>query len=1381
MRTKSARYNRSNDGTNIVQMSDSLNRGVLLGWYGLMSRSASKAMMFVGLLVLTSLTPMVVNVSATNTILLSLDNPHVVIQGGDAANITLTIENGGDYTTSYNVSLETQALSSAWNITLVSNSTEEVIPTGSTTIDLSVVLSINAIPENSGTFTINVSEYGSELSNNITASVTVEPAYASSVEFNTINGPLQQMLAGTTANFTIDVNNDGNAPDTILLDVDAEPDLVGFWANYSNSSSNHSNNTSPTVEVPEDVLMYGNSFIYTNNMDVILADLFDSVGEHNSTVAKTAGSLTLEDHWDSINTSGDSWNTTLRNSGHDWDFVVLQDQSQIPGFDRTDQDWITSKDSGVLIADAVEQEGSQVMLMMTWGYLAADPLNPIIYSNYTNMQERLRQGYVDFHDNMTTPSRDVWIAPVGLGFANIYHTVKNSGGTPEAPGSAFHNLYSSDGVHASLSGAYLAACVIYASMTGNFSVETNDSIGLSAAEKLTLQQAADDTVFNQTSNISYPWQQSSNPTLLNQQRVIPPGWNLVFADQEMANVPALSNVQTTLQVSVPSDASPGFYGFNLFSASTNGNTSTSYTFVVEVMAENAVEFSFLDQDTDFIPGQLITTSLQATNTGNGELDLTWQAAVDSGPCSVQLVDSVTEGLSPGASVEVGFTIEVDALATKSDECEITFDGQGMYGDYSYDAEDYTFIIGIDELVDFALYYPGTVVDLIPQNPEQYEVRIYNNGSESVEFFLDIADGSPLDTSIVGSSGVNVTSGAVGVWILTTDVAQGVVGNYDQSFAVSYNGLSSSTMVGFDVQPVAEFTMSGPLDGRISTKPGESVDVTLELSNTGTMDLNLSASVSGLPTGAEVTFSDVDVSLIAGSTTTVTMSVSMVSTSQSGSYPIIVAYSSAEYTVSLNLEMQVADSVGLTVNTISNNIAAGPISEVTYTFEITNLGSASDTFFINLEFQQGSNNAQIWFDTVLSTTSVNLEPSSTQAVTITIREQSAGAPTTGCDVNIVVTSSNDDTVSSLIGFKIFPIQASAEITVLSADDSAKPGETITGSVSVKNTGSGVDRFTLTTIGEDCNLSEIFTLSPATPSQAYAWSCLVDVGADAGTSTFTFRVTSSARSDVVVEVVESFNVEPNWENDRIADISFADESLSMASSGGSSTTVTVKNLANAPISGNIFTLGIDEALFDIIITPAGSDTESRQFSLANGQSAEFKVQINSRIAESEDAILQISSSIVVGGIPYDQDSINQLAITVDGPELPPNGVELPFGVQFDEQQTISIMGGGWALAILLLLLMNVLRKRRKVATVDATVEEAGEASEPAKRDKKPKKKEEKTVQAHKLKSNECRMTPDNKVICPFCDAKLGVPRGSTPPFKFTCPQCDSKIRVVENQKF
>ena len=50
---------------------------------------------------------------------------------------------------------------------------------------------------------------------------------------------------------------------------------------------------------------------------------------------------------------------------------------------------------------------------------------------------------------------------------------------------------------------------------------------------------------------------------MSQNRAIPPGWNLVFADQELANIPAGSTTQTTIQVSIPSDATPGFYGFNL--------------------------------------------------------------------------------------------------------------------------------------------------------------------------------------------------------------------------------------------------------------------------------------------------------------------------------------------------------------------------------------------------------------------------------------------------------------------------------------------------------------------------------------------------------------------------------------------------------------------------------------------------------------------------------------------------------------------------------------------------------------------------------------------------------------------------------------------------
>ena len=64
-----------------------------------------------------------------------------------------------------------------------------------------------------------------------------------------------------------------------------------------------------------------------------------------------------------------------------------------------------------------------------------------------------------------------------------------------------------------------------------------------------------------------------------------------------------------------------------------------------------------------------------------------------------------------------------------------------------DSETYQFTIDVDELVDFELYSPTSgTIQLVPLNPEEYEIRIYNNGSELVEFFLDIGDDSPISTN-----------------------------------------------------------------------------------------------------------------------------------------------------------------------------------------------------------------------------------------------------------------------------------------------------------------------------------------------------------------------------------------------------------------------------------------------------------------------------------------------------------------------------------------------------------------------------------------------------------------------------------------------------------
>ena len=106
--------------------------------------------------------------------------------------------------------------------------------------------------------------------------------------------------------------------------------------------------------------------------------------------------------------------------------------------------------------------------------------------------------------------------------------------------------------------------------------------------------------------------------------------------------------------------------------------------------------------------------------------------------------------------------------------------------------------------------------------------------------------------------------------MSTDIGQGYTGLVSQDFSVTYQNITTYETVVFDIQTVPGLAVSGPLDGRITTKPGSSVDVDLELSNSGTMDLNLTASVSGLPTGAEVTFSAIEVDLDAVSYTHLTL-------------------------------------------------------------------------------------------------------------------------------------------------------------------------------------------------------------------------------------------------------------------------------------------------------------------------------------------------------------------------------------------------------------------------------------------------------------------------------------------------------------------------------
>ncbi len=255
---------------------------------------------------------------------------------------------------------------------------------------------------------------------------------------------------------------------------------------------------------PERVLLMGNSYTQANSLDAILQRLLANTVPDASGTRLTSGGLRLSDHANNVLTPDHHWNTTL-NGGTNWDAVVLQDQSQVPGFPTTHGSWQASLAGAEVLDDMTEEAGADTVLMMTWGRRDGDSTNPTMYPNYTVMQHRLEVGYLAYAENLSTPDRPVYVAPAGLAFQRIHDDIVAQGGDPLAQGSLFRSLYSSDGSHPSLSGSYLAASVLYATLTGNSPLGLVDPTPLDDAVKLQLQQAAEATVFVDTPDLRYPW------------------------------------------------------------------------------------------------------------------------------------------------------------------------------------------------------------------------------------------------------------------------------------------------------------------------------------------------------------------------------------------------------------------------------------------------------------------------------------------------------------------------------------------------------------------------------------------------------------------------------------------------------------------------------------------------------------------------------------------------------------------------------------------------------------------------------------------------------------------------------------------------------------
>lgn len=224
------------------------------------------------------------------------------------------------------------------------------------------------------------------------------------------------------------------------------------------------------------VLFLGNSYTAGDNLAELVRTLARSAGDSMVVEDHTPGGYRLKGH----STDMTSLNKIAR---PDWDYVVLQEQSQLPSFPA----WQVQQDVfpyAKVLCDTIRAANScaKPIFFMTWGRKNGDGQNCQFYQplcTYEGMTLELRKNYLKMaNDN------DAFAAPVGMAWRLVRSKWPNI------------ELYSSDGSHQSFKGSYLAACVFYAVIFDKDPMLIGHNANLSNNEADSLKWAAKVTVFD---------------------------------------------------------------------------------------------------------------------------------------------------------------------------------------------------------------------------------------------------------------------------------------------------------------------------------------------------------------------------------------------------------------------------------------------------------------------------------------------------------------------------------------------------------------------------------------------------------------------------------------------------------------------------------------------------------------------------------------------------------------------------------------------------------------------------------------------------------------------------------------------------------------------
>lgn len=225
------------------------------------------------------------------------------------------------------------------------------------------------------------------------------------------------------------------------------------------------------------VLFLGNSYTSFNNLPQLVQSISTSAGKYLYVDSNLGGGMTVSDH---VNSPA---SVSKINLGI-WDYVVIQEQSQIPSIDyyRYNDMYPAMYDLKALVQMA--NPCARLITYMTWGRryggMQCDPQNIYCsppYTDFNHMQDSLTSAYTEISDLM-----NVQCAPVGETWRNILNDTSLV-------------LHTTDDSHPNLEGSYVAALTLFSSIWKQTSSGLAYNAGIPPGRALYYQSMSDYTVF----------------------------------------------------------------------------------------------------------------------------------------------------------------------------------------------------------------------------------------------------------------------------------------------------------------------------------------------------------------------------------------------------------------------------------------------------------------------------------------------------------------------------------------------------------------------------------------------------------------------------------------------------------------------------------------------------------------------------------------------------------------------------------------------------------------------------------------------------------------------------------------------------------------------